>query len=149
MADYHENIRKEMNKILESLESKFNITIEEIKEINFGIQYKASDGKSCEYINVFNSFKMTGRQNQDNRLLNIIEKEFSLRDCVKKTENKYSDLDNYYNVLKKYRDDQIDYSVFANKLFEYCDEDDKKLLKDEINNFNVLEDIYFKIKENK
>lgn len=149
MADYHENIRKEMNKILESLESKFNITIEEIKEINFGIQYKASDGKSCEYINVFNSFKMTGRQNQDNRLLNIIEKEFSLRDCIKKTENNYSDLDNYYNVLKKYRDDQIDYSVFANKLFEYCDEDDKKLLKDEINNFNVLEDIYFKIKENK
>ena len=149
MADYHENIRKEMNKILESLESKFNITIEEIKEINFAIQYKASDGKSCEYINVFKSFKMTGRQNQDNRLLNIIEKEFSLRDCIKKTENKYSELDNYYNVLKKYRDDEIDYSVFANKLFEYCNEDDKKLLKDEINNFNVLEDIYFKIKKNK
>ncbi|MCI7442580.1 MAG: hypothetical protein SOY42_09080 [Clostridium sp.] len=154
MEKYYENIRKEMDKIIDTLKSEYNITLKELKEIQYAIQYEVKDESSSAIINVYKSFKITCNGNSDKRLVDIVKKQFDMRNCIKNQEKKeekkieqdFSEIDEYYHILKNYENDNIDFSIFADKLLKYCDEKDKEICEQNKNNFNILEKIYKKIK---
>lgn len=77
-----------------------------------------------------------------------------MRDCIKyeekkeekKIEQDFSEIDKYYSILKNYENDNIDFSVFADKLLKYCDERDKEICEQNKDNFKILEKLYKKIR---
>ena len=105
MEKYYENIRKEMDKIINTLKSEYNITLKELKEIQYAIQYKVENDSSSAIINVYKSFKITCNGNWDKNLVDIVKKQFDMRDCIKyeekkeekKIEQDFSEIDKYYS----------------------------------------------------
>lgn len=154
MEKYYENIRKEMDKIINTLKSEYNITLKELKEIQYAIQYKVENDSSSAIINVYKSFKITCNGNWDKNLVDIVKKQFDMRDCIKyeekkeekKIEQDFSEIDEYYSILKNYENDNIDFSIFADKLLKYCDEKDKEICEQNKDNFKILEKLYRKIR---
>lgn len=143
-----DEIRKRVDEFNKKLEQHGFELVESMVR-DYMIKYQVFEDKLLKGTLVVYFKKKENRENIKNE--NLEEDCFTniLKIIYDMKEEKTSDftlLDKYYYILKKYRDKNFDFSVFAEKLCEYLDSDKENILKHRYN-FDELERIYFKLKK--
>ena len=163
-----EIVKREVNKILGYLESKYEITLSELSHIQYGVKYEVKRKKLDTNIGILviyhgkKGFKLTREKVIYKEDFDKIEEVFNNRDNLKepiiedlKLDKLYEILKNsgnyqIYEELKPYSNEKFDFSDFADELLKYFDNnEEKKCIKENIYNFKELEKFYNNVKGGK
>lgn len=151
-----EIVKREVNKILGYLESKYEITLSELSHIQYGVKYEVKRKKLDTNIGILviyhgkKGFKFTREKVIYKEDFDKIEEVFNNRDNLKEPIIEDLKLDKLYEILKPYSNEKFDFSDFADELLKYFDNnEEKKCIKENIYNFKELEKFYNNVKGGK
>ena len=151
-----EIVKREVNKILGYLESKYEITLSELSHIQYGVKYEVKRKKLDTNIGILvidhgkKGFKLTREKVIYKEDFDKIEEVFNNRDNLKEPIIEDLKLDKLYEILKPYSNEKFDFSDFADELLTYFDNnEEKKCIKENIYNFKELEKFYNNVKGGK
>lgn len=151
-----EIVKREVNKILGYLESKYEITLSELSHIQYGVKYEVKRKKLDTNIGILviyhgkKGFKLTREKVIYKEDFDKIEEVFNNRDNLKEPIIEDLKLDKLYEILKPYSNEKFDFSDFADELLKYFDNnEEKKCIKENIYNFKELEKFYNNVKGGK